>query len=134
MQESEEGSTGKVWKIFVVDDDESVARVVRRVLDIRLKEQVSITLFLDPVEALKAMHVSVDILITDYQMPKMDGPALIASSRQVAPHLRVLLMSGNEGSFARLTQVAAQYPTIDTIAKPFTPDTLTEKIKALMST
>src|SRR5215207_5170840 len=79
--------------VLVVDDIESVRRLVRRVLehaDHRVLEAAN------GLEALArlAENPTVDLVITDLRMPKMDGWELATRLAGRSPRLPVLFMSG----------------------------------------
>lgn len=131
MEENEEGPR-KACTVFVVDDDVLVGRALRRVLLMTLKDRVNVTVFDSPVEALQALDASVDILITDYQMPRLSGPELIARGRQRHPALQVVLMSGDTGAAERLAAAAVD-PSIRTMDKPFSKEALLALMAELMA-
>lgn len=133
--DDEKGSAEeRICSIVVVDDDDRMARAIRRALILRFKERVRVRIFFSPAEALAdATRDPPDILITDYQMPEMEGPALIASVRQAAPAVRVLLLSGDDGALARLTEAARKDPSLATMEKPFVHETLLQWVEKSMA-
>ncbi|RYY34075.1 MAG: response regulator, partial [Sphingomonadales bacterium] len=64
-----------------------------------------------------------DIVLSDIQMPNMDGLALSRAIRQRAPSTRVLLMTG----YADQVDGAGD----DLLVKPFTPDVLLARVQAM---
>ena len=73
-----------------------------------------------PVEALAAIQSDSDIgvIVTDVVMPDMNGFDLADEVRRVAPHVRIVFMSGfNSDHFKQ--SVEAPF-----VAKPFTPASL----------
>ena len=131
MQESEE-EPKRVWRVLIVDDDAGMARALRRGLSFHLKDRVVIDLATDGAEGLGKVDASLDILITDYQMPKMNGPELIMLARHIAPRLKVILMSGDTGAAERLA-VAVKDPTIRTMDKPFAAAVLLALMAEMMT-
>ncbi|TAK04640.1 response regulator [Patescibacteria group bacterium] len=131
MEKSDEGPK-KVWRILIVDDDPQYPSAIRRSLMYRLKGQVVVEFASDGAEGLGKVDASLDILITDYQMPHMNGPELIKLARGIAPHLKVVLMSGDAGAAQRLA-LAAKDPTIHAMDKPFGIDALLELMAKLMT-
>lgn len=131
MQENKDGSK-KVWRVLIVDDEQQLPRVMRRSLNYHLKDRVVIDLAADGAEGLGKVDAFLDILITDYQMPRMNGPELIRLARRIAPHLKVILMSGNTGAVERLAE-AARDPTILTMDKPFDVAVLLALMAKLMT-
>jgi CheY-like chemotaxis protein len=68
----------------------------------------------------------IDLLLTDVVMPYMDGVQLSGQFRQMFPQAKIILMSGYTEE-SRLQQVIAQ-PNIEFMEKPFTPQTLAQKV------
>lgn len=67
---------------LLVDDSRSVLDLLKRLVE--TEGSVQATTFLDPLEALAAARTtSFDIVLTDYEMPKMDGIALIRELRSL---------------------------------------------------
>ena len=107
----------RIWRVLIVDDDPIILRPMRRVLSFNLKDQVIIDLANDGAHGLGKVDADLDILITDYQMPGMNGPELIQRARQINAGLKVVLMSGDTGAADRLAKAAGDH-TIHTMDKP----------------
>jgi two-component system, cell cycle sensor histidine kinase and response regulator CckA len=73
----------------------------------------------------------IDLLLTDVIMPECTGPQLAQELMELYPHLRVLYMSGYPGGAS--DRAGALRPDAPYIEKPFSPDSLVTKIRALMS-
>jgi CheY-like chemotaxis protein len=85
--------------ILVVDDEEEVGEVIRRVLERAGFEVTVVT-----TAAAGMQHVdrqAPDVVITDVIMPKVHGIELIKTLRQLHPRIRVIAISGG-GSFGPL--------------------------------
>ena len=84
------------WNIVLVDDDAAVLQVHTYLLD-SLGHKV--TPFDSPDSALEFIADSneVDMLITDFKMPGMDGMELISKVRKTHPSLPTLVVSGYVG-------------------------------------
>jgi DNA-binding response OmpR family regulator len=109
--------------ILVVDDEDDIGAVVRQML---AAEGYVVRDAADPHQALRlAAQEPVDLLITDVVMPRMRGTELAQRLLAVAPAAKVLLMSAY-----KVAEVdASGYPFI---AKPFTPQALTERVRLLL--
>ena len=83
-------------RILIVDDDTSVLRFVSKAL----ADYESVVAH-DGSEALllAAGMPSLDLLITDYLMPSIQGDELIGRLRAVRPDLKVLIMTGHGDIF-----------------------------------
>ena len=117
-------------KILVVDDFESMRRIVKQVLnDLGFKD---ITLADDGATALPLLkNGDFGFLITDWNMPQMEGIDLVKAVR-ADPRLKSMpiLMVTAEAKREQIIQ-AAQAGVNDYIVKPFTPETLKGKIEKI---
>lgn len=81
-------------KLLFVDDDASLLRALDRSLrfdyDLRLAESGEIAL-----EMLREDNSS-SVIVTDMEMPNMDGLEFIEHARQIAPHSIYLMLTGNQ--------------------------------------
>jgi CheY-like chemotaxis protein len=113
-------------KILVVDDNSVVRDVVSRMLSL-LGHEVSSA---DSGE--KGLSIFLgnlfDIVLSDYEMPGMDGVALACSIKRSAPRTQVVIMTGagSEAVFSRKSTAVDQV-----ISKPFTLAEIDEMIQSL---
>ena len=80
--------------IMVVDDEEPIARVNKRMIE---QLNYKVTTFLDSVVALdffKANPNEFSAVLTDMTMPKMTGDKLIQAIREIQPDIPVILCTG----------------------------------------
>ena len=82
-------------KIIVVDDYKDFADVVREYIESKTKQKC--IAFYDSVEALKNINneKDIDVLVTDYQMPKMDGFELAKEVIRKFPNMKIVIWSGH---------------------------------------
>ena len=113
-------------RILVVDDDAGVRGLVARML----QKQHEVHTAEDGSVALEMLLVSdFDLVISDLQMPVMDGEALLTQMRAQGSQIPFLLMSGhapNADSGARLW--ADEF-----LAKPFMLGDLRQKVDLLVT-
>jgi CheY-like chemotaxis protein len=80
--------------VLVVDDEplfrSAVATILRKAGFHTIEAQDG----LEAYEIVRAIGASVELLLTDIQMPRMDGMSLIESIRELHPKMPVLLMTG----------------------------------------
>ncbi|OFW14091.1 MAG: hypothetical protein A3F70_01130 [Acidobacteria bacterium RIFCSPLOWO2_12_FULL_67_14] len=111
--------------ILVVEDRPDVRQVTRRILESRGYHVLDTA---DPDIALRtAEDKQIDLLLTDVVMPEMTGPELARRIRSRMPGLPILFMSGFTGHSALKEMDGAPF-----IRKPFSPDTLAQKIQEVM--
>jgi two-component system response regulator HydG len=80
-------------KILIVDDDKAVLQVLGRILRSSGAEAVCVS---SAVEALAHLELApVDVVLSDVQMPHVDGRQLLTEVRQRHPDIEVVLMSGS---------------------------------------
>lgn len=115
-------------RFLLVDDSSTMRQIQRRTL-----EKLG---FHDVVEAedghaaLQAMADSPpDVVLTNWNMPKMSGIELVRAIRQTNKSIPVMMVT-TEASKSRVVE-AIQAGINDYLIKPFTPDALSAKIRKL---
>lgn len=75
-------------RIFIVDDNPDNLQVLAEILSIW---DANVRTFLSPVEALQVLQAgeSVDLVLTDFQMPEMNGVQLLQKMRQMEQLARI---------------------------------------------
>ena|SRR5579883_2309889 len=104
-------------RVLVADDEDSMRALVARAIAM---DGHDITTAADGAEALELLgsaETAFDLLLTDIQMPVMDGIALALTAARDFPDLTILLMTG----FADQRERASGLNAIahDVISKPF---------------
>lgn len=115
--------------VLVVEDEAAVRMLVLEVLE-ELGYQV-----LEAVDANSALPVlrsdqRVDLLVSDFGLPGMNGHQLVEIARQHRPELKVLFITG----YAPNAEVRGDFlgPGMDMLAKPFNIDVLATKVRQLI--
>ena len=118
--------------ILLVDDYEFIRTILERMLQ-QLGYQ-NLCMAADGVDALHLLRTRpIDLVITDYHMPEMDGISLFQSMKQepVLAKIPVLLVSGvPTEKFA--TQALAM-GIQSTLTKPFRAEQLDQEIQSLLT-
>jgi DNA-binding response OmpR family regulator len=117
------GQTNKT--LIVIDDDPMVRRYMRVILQ---QERFRVRDFADGYEALKSIAVmssEISAIITDVQMPGLDGVTLAGMVRQALPGVPILMVSGSGPS---------PDASLPFLPKPFEPRSLLNAVHTLLQT
>jgi two-component system chemotaxis response regulator CheY len=119
-------------KLLVVDDSSTMRRIIKNTLQ-RLGHK-DILEGADGVEGWNALNTNpdVDMLITDWNMPEMNGLELVKKVRADSRFIDLpIIMVTTEGGKAEVI-TALKAGVNNYIVKPFTPQVLKEKLGAVM--
>ena len=72
---------------------------------------------------------SIDLVITDVQMPRLNGTDLCAHLLEERPGIKALLMSG-----ADIREIVSQNVDLPFLPKPFDGQTLKARVRAILTT
>jgi DNA-binding NtrC family response regulator len=112
--------------ILIVDDEPQILRLVEKMIGRRAE----VVLAPRPSEALRVCESrSVDILISDVQMPEMDGLKLAERVLKLYPAASVLLISGQY----KEPPAMARSGRVKFLKKPFFPSDLIEMLEEMLS-
>jgi DNA-binding NtrC family response regulator len=79
--------------ILILDDEEMVTTSLRNLF--RLQADYRIVVYTSPEEALSdASNHSIDLVITDYLMPGIDGITFLSEFKEIHPHAVRILLTG----------------------------------------
>lgn len=115
--------------IFIVDDDDSFRRSLRRLISVagfRTMAFGSAQEFLD-----SRNYLSKGVLILDVRMPEMGGLDLQKRLADLGADIPIIFMSAHIDTYAR--QKALEAGAFDFIMKPFEEQTLVTSIKKTLS-
>jgi len=75
----------------------------------------------------------IHLILTDIVMPGMTGKELAGRLKQMRPEIKVVYMSGYLGYLGdEITRRGLLEPGAVYVAKPFTPDSLAEKVRQIL--
>ena len=119
---------GGAATILLVEDEEPVARITKRVLgDAGYRLIYAST----PDEALRVDTAAIDLLITDVVLPQISGPALAGRLTEKHPGLKVLFMSGySKDELGPQTKLGSGTAFLQ---KPFSRRDLLDRVTELLS-
>ncbi len=113
-------------KVLIVDDSAVIRQMVKKTMDSDVMEAA------DGVEALKQIgETRPDLVLIDWNMPNMDGITLVRKIRETNKPLP-LIMCTTEAETSRVIE-AIKAGVNNYLVKPFTPETLKEKVEATMA-
>jgi CheY-like chemotaxis protein len=116
----------------VVDDEPEVLELASEILK---RVGYSVLEAADGAAALEVARLhegEIHLLVTDMVMPGMSGRDLSERLRVVRTRLPVLYISGYVQDAAARTALASEYSAF--VAKPFTPELLTDRVRELLAT
>jgi CheY-like chemotaxis protein len=116
--------------VLVVDDDETVRTVTRRMLE---QGGFSVILAADGSQAIETYRATpaISLVIMDMTMPRMDGEECFRELRHLDPTVRVLLTSGYNEQDA--TERFVGKGLAGFIQKPYRPADLVAKVEAALA-
>jgi DNA-binding NtrC family response regulator len=118
-------SLGNPATILLVDDDEVLRRLARRILMDQGFHVIEAADGAEPLEVVSAYAEPVDLLLTDVIMPKVNELVLAQRLLQERPGGRVLYMSG----YVEKSMLLARDSELMLLQKPFTPVALIAAVR-----
>jgi len=115
-----------VARILVVDDDKAVRLLLRAVLERRGYSVVEAENGAEGLQYYRAAPT--DLVITDIQMPVMDGLQMIKELRRAFPTAKIIAISGEKGRLAA-AQTFSQY----TFEKPLYMEEFLDAVQKFVS-
>lgn len=117
-------------RILLVDDSSAIRHIQRKILE--SLENIEVEEAQDGEAALQKLKAAeVDLVLLDWNMPKMDGLTTLKNIRanEATKNVKVVMCT-SESEKKRVFE-AIQSGANNYIVKPFTPETLTAKLKEL---
>lgn len=117
-------------KILIVDDEESI----RKILNSILKKQYSVTDAIDGLHAISILSKFLpDLIITDLNMPHMDGHEFIRSLQKsgLYKNIPIILLTGENPNNIKIEKNRLQI--VACIQKPFDSQNLLKEIENLFT-
>jgi DNA-binding response OmpR family regulator len=119
--------------ILIVEDEELLRAGVQEVLEI---QGYTVMTAPDGVQALACLATeSIDLVITDLVMPKMDGVDFVKQLREIKPDLPVIVVSGSTRNIMQRYGIdSIQVPGANaSLPKPFKSVDLIEQVRLLLA-
>jgi len=116
--------------LLLVEDEDAVRAFSARALRNKGYEVLEANSGETALQILEGAVDSIDLLVTDVVMPRLDGPSLVKEVRQTRPDLKVIFISGYaEDSFR---QRLGEETGIHFLPKPFSLKQLAGKVKEVL--
>jgi PAS domain S-box-containing protein len=117
--------------LLMVDDELSIRSITQQTLEAFGYHVLGAEDGAEAIGLFVANKEKISVVLTDIMMPVMDGRALIAAVRRVAPEIRIIAMSGlqtnGEALMTNLTGVS------HFLTKPFSADVLLKTLRSVLS-
>lgn len=121
---------GGSGRIMIVDDEKAIIRFEERLLRRMGYEVVSFTDSMDALEAFEANHNEFDLVITDMNMPNMNGMILSQKVKAVRANIPVIICTGFSDL---LNEEKSKAMGIDEyVVKPFSKQKISEAIRKVL--
>lgn len=123
------GMPSQPKRVMIVDDDDAIRRLVRRVVE-RVPSLVVVAEASDGKKALElALDDPPDIVLTDIAMPGMDGVELVRRLLEAQPAIRVLALTGAEPGPSLLAMV--RYGAVGYLVKNASVEVMVQALEAV---
>jgi two-component system chemotaxis response regulator CheY len=118
-------------KILVVDDSSTMRRIIVNTLSrLGFKDTLQAADGVEAWEAYQAEKNNIDAIITDWNMPNMNGLEFVMKVREVDKQTPIIMVTTEGGKKEVITALKAGVNNY--IVKPFTPQVLKEKLEAVL--
>ena len=113
--------------LLLIDDDPAMVRLLTALLERSLGDKIEIESFTDPTAAERRLGTGeVDILLTDLEMPELNGLELLRCAKKRNAATQVLLLTGHSTHEALLN--ALELGAADYLLKPVDEAALIELV------
>jgi len=117
-----------VCVILIAEDEVMVRNLVRHILQAEGHEILAAADGYEALELSRRYAGTIDMLITDVKMPRMDGLALIEKLLKDRPNMRILVMSGHLSEELRGQEAGYAF-----LRKPFAPGLFRDKVREVLT-
>lgn len=120
------------YQILVVDDDPQIPRLIELWLNHEFAEIADVTSIVNPQEAFGRIHLGgVELLITDLNMPSLNGYHLLKELKSIDPMSQVLFLTGQPSHNA--IRSAFKMGADEYVMKPVDRQSLVDCVRYLLA-
>ncbi len=120
-------ASARTTQLLVVDDDPSMVRLLKKIIERQFENQIELTSLTDPKEARRQIEEQiVDILVTDLEMPGVNGLELLRCAKRRNACTQVLFITGH--STLDALSDALEFGATDYLLKPLDHTELIEAV------
>jgi len=117
------GCQGRPVRMLLVDDDPSMLKLVRTIVEQSFPEQIHVEVAEDPRVARRMIESTpVDIVVTDMEMPGINGLEIVRCAKRRNAYTQVLMLTGH--STVDLLLDAMELGATDYLLKPLNKEEL----------
>ncbi|MGE3610988.1 MAG: response regulator [Bacteriovoracaceae bacterium] len=116
-------------EILISEDDESIRTVMKLLLTECNATVHTVSDGQEALELLESGKINFDVLITDFNMPRMNGDQLVKEvfERNI-PLKKIIMISGRWDNSDDMEELMNQHSNIKCLFKPFTPDAIIKAV------
>ena len=120
-------------RVLIVEDDPQSAKFLQKVLaKLGVHQAYNSVDGREAQEFLDAADDMVDLIICDWEMPRMTGIELLQQVRTVYPNMPFIMVTGNTD--AESVKTAIKYHVNGYIGKPYSPQQIADSLTTLAMT
>jgi PAS domain S-box-containing protein len=121
---------GNGERVLLVDDEASIRDATGKALELFGYQVMTASNGAEAVSLFVRHRDSIDVVLTDMSMPVMDGPAMIAALRTLAPDIRVVASSGlsDNGKYASVSGTSI----VRFVPKPYTAEAILQTLREVL--
>jgi two-component system, cell cycle sensor histidine kinase and response regulator CckA len=116
--------------VLLVDDNAEIRRAIRHMLEREAYHVIDVGHPLHALHAIEELSNPIDVLVSDVNMPDMNGRELAQRARELRPGLKVLMISGYADEEIIIGQLFDE--GVMFLQKPFSPDRLLKTMRHLL--
>lgn len=115
--------------ILISEDDEGIRSVMEMIFSLKGATVYTTTNGEEALAMLTAGDIQFDALITDFNMPKMNGDELVKEVfKRNIPLKKIIMISGRWDNSADMEELMKQHSNIKCLFKPVAPDAIMEAV------